>query len=202
MKPAALNAQVERELEFADNRAAQQLFGDLNRNLQTVEQATGVAINARGNSLQISGRAHAVELAAATLEQMYGLILKGYPVFSQDIAFGVKILESSPKARLEEIFLDKVCITSRKGADPETSWTAKLLSKGPEKCAEKFGEEAVEAIIEAVKGDRAKLTSEAADVVFHLAVMLAARDLTLADVAEELARREGQSGIAEKATRG
>ncbi len=57
MKPAALNAQVERELEFTDNRAAQQLFGDLNRNLQTVEQATGVAINARGNSLQISGRA-------------------------------------------------------------------------------------------------------------------------------------------------
>ena len=93
-------------------------------------------------------------------------------------------------------------IAERKGADPETSWTAKLLSKGPEKCAEKFGEEAVEAIIEAVKGDRAKLTSEAADVVFHLAVMLAARDLTLADVAEELARREGQSGIAEKATRG
>lgn len=93
-------------------------------------------------------------------------------------------------------------VASRKDADPETSWTAKLLSKGPEKCAEKFGEEAVEAIIEAVKGDRAKLTSEAADVVFHLAVMLAARDLTLADVAEELARREGQSGIAEKATRG
>lgn len=93
-------------------------------------------------------------------------------------------------------------IAARKGADPETSWTAKLLSKGPEKCAEKFGEEAVEAIIEAVKGDRAKLTSEAADVVFHLAVMLAARDLTLADVAEELARREGQSGVAEKAARG
>ncbi len=93
-------------------------------------------------------------------------------------------------------------IASRKGADPDTSWTAKLLSKGPEKCAEKFGEEAVEAIIEAVKGDRARLISEAADAVFHLAVMLAARDLTLADVAAELARREGQSGIAEKAGRG
>ena len=93
-------------------------------------------------------------------------------------------------------------VAARKGADPASSWTAQLLAKGPEKCAEKFGEEAVEAIIEAVKGDRAKLTSEAADVVFHLAVMLAARDLTLADVAEELARREGQSGIAEKATRG
>lgn len=93
-------------------------------------------------------------------------------------------------------------IASRKGADPDTSWTAKLLSKGPEKCAEKFGEEAIEAIIEAVKGDRARLTSEAADAVFHLAVMLAARDLSLADVAAELARREGQSGIAEKAARG
>ncbi len=93
-------------------------------------------------------------------------------------------------------------VAARKGADPASSWTAQLLAKGPEKCAEKFGEEAVEAIIEAVKGDRAKLTSEAADVLFHLAVMLAARDLTLADVAAELARREGQSGIAEKASRG
>ncbi len=93
-------------------------------------------------------------------------------------------------------------ITARKGADPDTSWTAKLLAKGPEKCAEKFGEEAVEAIIEAVKGDRAKLTAEAADVVYHLLVMLAARDVTLADVLAELERREGTSGIAEKAARG
>jgi phosphoribosyl-ATP pyrophosphohydrolase len=92
-------------------------------------------------------------------------------------------------------------IASRKGADPETSWTAKLLSKGPEKCAEKFGEEAVEAIIEAVKGDRARLTAEAADVLYHLLVMLAARDVTLQDVLAELERREGTSGIAEKAGR-
>ncbi len=92
-------------------------------------------------------------------------------------------------------------IAARKSADPESSWTAKLLSKGPEKCAEKFGEEAVEAIIEAVKGDRAKLTSEAADVLYHLLVMLAARDVTLADVEAELAHREGISGIAEKAAR-
>ena len=93
-------------------------------------------------------------------------------------------------------------IQSRKGADPETSWTAKLLSKGPEKCAEKFGEEAVEAIIEAVKGDRAKLTAEAADVLYHLLVMLAARDVTLEEVLAELDRREGTSGLAEKAARG
>ncbi len=92
-------------------------------------------------------------------------------------------------------------IEARKGADPESSWTAKLLSKGPEKCAEKFGEEAIEAIIEAVKGDRARLTAEAADVLYHLLVMLAARNVSLADVLAELARREGTSGIAEKAGR-
>ncbi len=92
-------------------------------------------------------------------------------------------------------------IETRRGADPEASWTAKLLAKGPEKCAEKFGEEAVEAIIEAVKGDSARLTAEAADVLYHLLVMLAARGVTLADVEAELARREGTSGIAEKAAR-
>ncbi|MCO6382832.1 MAG: phosphoribosyl-ATP diphosphatase [Vannielia sp.] len=92
-------------------------------------------------------------------------------------------------------------IAARKSADPETSWTAKLLSKGPEKCAEKFGEEAVEAIIEAVKGDRARLTSEAADALYHLLVMCAARDVTLADIEAELAKREHQSGIDEKAAR-
>jgi phosphoribosyl-ATP pyrophosphohydrolase len=99
--------------------------------------------------------------------------------------------------------LDRLAATiqARKGADPESSWTAKLLSKGPEKCAEKFGEEAVEAIIEAVKGDRDKLTSEAADVLYHLLVMLAARDVKLDQVLAELERREGTSGLAEKAAR-
>ena len=92
-------------------------------------------------------------------------------------------------------------IASRKTADPDTSWTAKLLAKGPEKCAEKFGEEAVEAIIEAVKGDQEKLTTEAADVLYHLLVMLTARDVALEDVLAELARRQGMSGIEEKASR-
>lgn len=99
--------------------------------------------------------------------------------------------------------LDRLAATidARKGADPNTSWTAALLAKGPDKCAEKFGEEAVEAIIEAVKGDRARLTAEAADVVYHLLVMLASRDLGLDDLLAELQRREGQSGHAEKAAR-
>jgi len=92
-------------------------------------------------------------------------------------------------------------IEARKDADPESSWTARLLAQGPEKAAEKFGEEAVEAIIEAVRGDRDKLTAEAADVLYHLLVMLAARDVTLGDVLAELARREGQSGLEEKASR-
>lgn len=92
-------------------------------------------------------------------------------------------------------------IQSRKGADPDSSWTAKLLSKGPEKCAEKFGEEAIEAIIAAAKDDRENLTYEAADVLYHLLVMLAARDVALEDVLGELARRQGMSGIEEKAGR-
>ena len=100
---------------------------------------------------------------------------------------------------LDDLF---ATIQARKGANPDSSWTAKLLSKGPEKCAEKFGEEAIEAIVEAVKGDKKRLTSEAADVIYHLLVMLAARDVTLDDVVAELARRQGTSGIDEKAARG
>jgi phosphoribosyl-ATP pyrophosphohydrolase len=93
-------------------------------------------------------------------------------------------------------------IEARKGTDPDTSWTAKLLSQGPEKAAEKFGEEAVEAIIEAVRGDAERLTAEAADVLYHLLVMLAACDVSLSDVLAELDRREGVSGLDEKAARG
>ncbi|MEM9636875.1 MAG: phosphoribosyl-ATP diphosphatase [Pseudomonadota bacterium] len=100
---------------------------------------------------------------------------------------------------LQELF---ETIEARKSADPQSSWTAQLLSKGPEKCAEKFGEEAIEAIIEATKGDRERLTAEAADVLYHLLVMLAASGVTLDEVLRELQRRQGQSGIAEKAARG
>ena len=92
-------------------------------------------------------------------------------------------------------------IAERAKADPESSWTAKLLAKGPEKCAEKFGEEAVEAIIEAVKDNREGLISESADVLFHLLVMLQSRGVGLDEVLVELARRQGTSGIAEKASR-
>ena len=99
--------------------------------------------------------------------------------------------------------LEKLAATieARKAGDPDSSWTARLLDAGPEKAAEKFGEEAVEAIIEAVKGDRAALTREAADVLYHLLVMLTSRDVPLGDVLQELERREGISGLDEKAAR-
>ena len=100
--------------------------------------------------------------------------------------------------------LDRLSATidARKGADPSTSHTAAMLAKGPVKCAEKFGEEAIEAIIEATRGDGTALTRECAYVVYHMAVMLAAQGLSLNDVLAELERREGTSGIAEKASRG
>lgn len=91
-------------------------------------------------------------------------------------------------------------IAARTGADPSESWTAKLLSN-PDKAAEKFGEEAIEAIIEATKGDKARLTSEAADVLYHLLVMCAAHDVTLQDIEAELVSRTAQSGLDEKASR-
>ncbi len=90
---------------------------------------------------------------------------------------------------------------ARATAPADVSRHRKLLAKGPGKCAEKFGEEAIEALIEAVKGDKDRLTSEAADVLFHLLVMLKSRDVALADVMAELDRRQGQSGLQEKASR-
>ena len=99
--------------------------------------------------------------------------------------------------------LDRLAATieARRGADPEASWTARLLASGPGRCAEKFGEEAVEAIVAAASGTREELTAEAADVLYHLLVMLAAREVTLAEVLAELERREGTSGLEEKASR-
>ena len=89
-------------------------------------------------------------------------------------------------------------IESRRGADPDTSYTAKLFARGNAKIAQKLGEEAVEAVIEGVRGDRAALIGESADLFYHLLVLWAAVGVTPADVAGELKRREGTSGIAEK----
>jgi phosphoribosyl-ATP pyrophosphohydrolase len=89
-------------------------------------------------------------------------------------------------------------IDGRRDADPETSYTARLLARGNAKVAQKFGEEAVEAVIEGVRGDCAALIGESADVLYHLLVLWAAAGVTPAQVADELTRREGVSGITEK----
>lgn len=92
-------------------------------------------------------------------------------------------------------------VDRRARAAPSESYTAKLLSGGPAKPAKKLGEEAVEAAIAAVQGDRAGLVTEAADVLYHLVVVLKAGGIDLDEVMAELERRTAQSGIAEKAAR-
>lgn len=103
--------------------------------------------------------------------------------------------------RLEVLASLADVVVSRKGASPETSYTAKLLSQGVDKCAKKLGEEAVETALAGVKGDPQHLASESADLLYHLLVLLEAADVKLSDVMAELAKREGVSGIAEKASR-
>ena len=92
-------------------------------------------------------------------------------------------------------------ITARLAADPETSYVAKLHARGLPVIARKLGEEAVETVIAALSGSREELVGEAADVLFHLTVLLAEKGVTLAEVMAELDRREGVSGLVEKASR-
>ena len=92
-------------------------------------------------------------------------------------------------------------IDTRAGADPASSYTAKLLSEGVAKCAKKLGEESVEAALAAVSGDKAALAGEAADVLYHLLVTLKAAGVAPGDVAAALAKRQGVSGLDEKADR-
>ncbi|MGB5233450.1 MAG: PhoH family protein [Desulfoprunum sp.] len=104
--------QISQDLNFPDNASASVLYGDLNRNLHIVEESVNVKINVRGNDVQVTGFRHDVEIAVELLTQLYDLIGRGHPVFSSDFAFGLKILGSSAKARLDKIFLDKVYVTT------------------------------------------------------------------------------------------
>jgi phosphoribosyl-ATP pyrophosphohydrolase len=92
-------------------------------------------------------------------------------------------------------------IAARKSADPASSYTAKLLAEGVEKCAKKFGEEATEAVIAAISRDKTELAKESADVLYHLLVLWAVSGMTPEEVYAVLRAREGQSGLAEKAAR-
>ncbi len=101
------------DLHFDDNTNAAILFGDLNRNLQTIEKGSGVKINVRGNDVNLVGQEHEIKLISDLLRQLYDMIGKGYPVYSSDFAFGLRILESTPSAKLDKIFLDKVYVTTQ-----------------------------------------------------------------------------------------
>jgi phosphoribosyl-ATP pyrophosphohydrolase len=103
--------------------------------------------------------------------------------------------DSDILSRLEAV------IAARRSADPDSSYVARLHAKGVNKIAQKLGEEATETVIAALAEDREALIGEAADLLFHLLVLLGARDVPLADVLAELDRREGISGVAEKASR-
>lgn len=99
-------------------------------------------------------------------------------------------------ARLEKT------IAKRKRGSRKSSYVAKLFARGPEKIAQKFGEESVEAVVAALAEDDEALVGEAADTLFHLLILLAQRDIPFDAVLAELARREGISGLDEKASRG
>jgi phosphoribosyl-ATP pyrophosphohydrolase len=92
-------------------------------------------------------------------------------------------------------------IEGRRSADPENSYSAALLARGPEKIAQKLGEEAVEVVIEAVRGDRDKLAAELADLLYHMTALMAVCGLAPEDVWRALQAREGRSGLKEKAAR-
>lgn len=92
-------------------------------------------------------------------------------------------------------------VAERASASPDQSWTAKLFAAGQAKAAKKLGEEAVETVIAAISQDRKNLTDEAADLLYHLLVVLKIADIPLSDVFAELERRTGQSGLQEKASR-
>lgn len=92
-------------------------------------------------------------------------------------------------------------VAARKSAGADTSYTASLLAGGTDKCAKKFGEEAVELLLAAVSGDKVHSAAEAADVLYHLIVLLEAADVSIDDVLDTLASRQGTSGHVEKASR-
>ena len=104
----------------------------------------------------------------------------------------------APEHVLDRLY---VVIDGRKGADPDTSYTARLFSRGRQQIAKKLGEEAVETLIEGMRGDKGKLVAESADMLYHLLTLWAATNVKPKAIWSELARREGLSGLAEKASR-
>lgn len=111
---------------LTDNEITKSLCGDLNKNIIAIEKSTGVTIKVRGTTLAICGMDHEVALATSAIRQLYDLIKSGYPVYPQDVAYALRILERSPKAILKNIFLDEVYITADHGVISPKSINQKL----------------------------------------------------------------------------
>ncbi len=115
-----------KQVVFSDNETALTVCGDLNKNLSTIEEATGVKIQVRGATVSLSGLAHEVDLAASVLIKVEELIKAGYPIYPPDMAYALRILESSPSANLKDIFLDQVYITAEQKVISPKSLNQKL----------------------------------------------------------------------------
>ncbi|MEE9497343.1 MAG: PhoH family protein, partial [Desulfobacterales bacterium] len=109
-------ANKQTSLDFENIDLARQLFGERNNNLQKIAKSTDVTINARGNTVFITGDEIAAALAGNVLNQLYNLLKEGYPIHPNDIDFAVSVLSGNDRVNLKEIFLDRVYITSKKSA--------------------------------------------------------------------------------------
>ncbi|MBW1690116.1 MAG: phosphate starvation-inducible protein PhoH [Deltaproteobacteria bacterium] len=103
-----------KRVTFDDNELARSLFGERNGNLQLIEKALNIAINIRGNDLMLQGEPPELEMAENLLNQLYGLIKEGYPIYQRDVDYSIRILGGDHKAQLKPIFLDRVYIPSKK----------------------------------------------------------------------------------------
>ncbi|MEN8142427.1 MAG: PhoH family protein, partial [Thermodesulfobacteriota bacterium] len=103
------------KLNFDDNEAALLLYGDLNRNLSLIETAMDVTIEVRGTELSVKGLEHDLNLVTKALNQLYEIIITGYPIYQRDIAYALRILSRTPDANLKDIFQDQVFISAHQG---------------------------------------------------------------------------------------
>jgi len=109
-----LNEETTKQITFPDQNAFKNLLGEGDKNLRLIEKLEGIRITARGDKITLTGEAHSVDLVENLLGQIYRLIQKGFPVYSTDVGFTHRILSENRSVRLEEIFLDKVYISSKK----------------------------------------------------------------------------------------
>ena len=113
-KMNTLSENKQTAVDFADIELARQLFGEHNRHLQQIAEATDTVVNARGSTVFVQGEPIAAHLAQNVLEQLYGILKEGYPVHANDIDYAVRVLSGNDRADLKKIFLDTVFITSKK----------------------------------------------------------------------------------------